>query len=425
MKHNTGQESRRKPSQGKPASRRSRGQGRRTPGQRQTAGGKKQRALTLACALLAMVMLALCAYIANWYVDRARIRGESERYRAMYNPAGCEETPGSYSYAEISPTPAPSVSPSPTPTAAATPVVSASPFPTPTATATPSPTPVLTLVVTATPEVTTSPAPTPTATRSPSPPPTAAASPVVSASPSPSPTPASSKIPDGDAPAEGAPDDAPGPLVYALPTAPPVQDSFADLLRYNPETVAYLEIDEDLSLPVVQRVNDNAYYLDHDFGGKTAREGTLFLDGINRLAPEDDCLIVYGHNMKNGTMFGGLDRFERVKYLCAHPLIHFDTIYEDRLYVPFAAFTASMNPSNRHYFEVRRFGLDEAGFDDFIRQMQSLSAWTAPVDVRCGDRVLLLVTCDYTNRQGRFILALRQLRPDEDEAGIRALFEGM
>ena len=213
--------------------------------------------------------------------------------------------------------------------------------------------------------------------------------------------------------------------MLALPTAPPVQDSFGDLVRYNPETVAYLEIDEELSLPVVQRVNDNDFYLSHDFGGAEAREGTLFLDGINRLVPEDDCLIVYGHNMKNGTMFGSLDHFERVKYVRAHPVIHFDTIYEDRLYAPFAAFTASMNPSDRHYFEVRRFGLDEAGLDAFIQEMQARSAWAAPIDVQCGDRLLLLVTCDYTNRQGRFILALRQLHPDEDEAGIRALFEGM
>ena len=213
--------------------------------------------------------------------------------------------------------------------------------------------------------------------------------------------------------------------VYALPTAPPVQQAFSQLIQYNPDTVGYLDIPGFLSLPVTQRENDNEYYLTHNFDGEKSREGCLFLDGVNRLTPEDDCLIVYGHNMKNGAMFGRLDSFAALNFMKMHPLARFDTIYENRLYVPFAAFTASMKPGDSHYFDVRQFVFDETRFELFTLKMISRSALKLPVDVRYGDKLLLLVTCDYTNREGRFILALRRLRPDEDEQSIRALFAGL
>lgn len=202
-------------------------------------------------------------------------------------------------------------------------------------------------------------------------------------------------------------------LVIALPTQPPVQSSFSDLLKLNPQTVGFLRIDGVVSLPVVQRENDNEFYLTHNFEQTESSEGALFLDGMNRLSPEDDCLIIYGHNMHNGTMFGELDHYDEVDFLKSHPLVHFDTLYENRTYVPIAAFPASMNPDSGSYFDVRQIAFDESSFELFVMRLKSRSSLEIPVDAFYGDRLLLLVTCDYTKDDGRFILALRQLRADE------------
>ena len=67
---------------------------------------------------------------------------------------------------------------------------------------------------------------------------------------------------------------------------------------------------------------------------------------------------------------------------------------------------------------------DETQFELFTLKMQARSVYDVPVDLRYGDRLLLLVTCDYTNPEGRFILALRQLRPDETEADAYAMAAG-
>lgn len=245
--------------------------------------------------------------------------------------------------------------------------------------------------------------------------------------PEPSPTPTPAVDANGQSVVVDEPIGTRGPetQVYALPTAPPVQAAFSQLVQYNPDTVGYLDIPGLLSLPVTQRENDNDYYLEHNFEGDESREGCLFLDGVNRLVPEDDCLIVYGHNMKNGAMFGRLDSYESAAFLKSHPLVRFDTLYENRLYVPFAAFTASMEPNDSQYFDVRQFVFDEAQFELFALKMQTRSAVRLPVDVRYGDKLLLLVTCDYTNREGRFILGLRQLRAGETEQGIQQLFNAM
>jgi len=202
-------------------------------------------------------------------------------------------------------------------------------------------------------------------------------------------------------------------LVFSLPTPPPVQASFTELIKLNAETIGFIRIDDLIELPVVQRENDNEFYLTHSFDRAEAAEGTLFLDGMNRLVPEDDCLIVYGHNMNNGTMFGLLDHYDESSFLKAHPLVQFDTIYENNTYVPFAVFPASMNPDSSGYFDVRQIAFSKEGFDLFVSRLKTRSVINIPVDAYYGDHLLLLVTCDYTKDDGRFIVALRRLRADE------------
>ena len=69
---------------------------------------------------------------------------------------------------------------------------------------------------------------------------------------------------------------------------------------------------------------------------------------------------------------------------------------------------------------MRQFIFDETTFELFTLKMQTRSIYDIPVDVRYGDNLLLLVTCDYTNTSGRFILCLRQLRDDESEDAMWA-----
>ncbi|MBE5773919.1 MAG: class B sortase [Clostridiales bacterium] len=362
----------------------------RLPGDLTGSNPRKRRnaLLTLIILILSIATVALAVYSAAWYFERSRIIADSQRYRAMYTPA------------TAAPTEVPTPEPTATPTVEPTPEPTATPTAAPTEAPTPLPTEETVVDVTLSPEeIPVTPEPMETLA------PVETLEPVATETPEPLPTPGENT------------------LVFALPTAPPVQDAFEELIALNPDTIGFLAIGEEIALPVVQRENDNDYYLDHNFDGDDAIEGALFLDGANRLVPEDDCLIVYGHNMKNGTMFGKLESYGDMSFLRDNAIVQFDTIYENRRYVPFAAFTASMNPGSRYYFDVRQFVFDEYSFGDFIKKMKTRSLVNIPVDVMWGDRVLMLVTCDYNNDSGRFILGLRQLRDGETEESMRAVVQ--
>ena len=214
----------------------------------------------------------------------------------------------------------------------------------------------------------------------------------------------------------------PGPdtIIYTAPTPPPSQESFADLLALNPETAGFLRLG-DIALPVVQRLNDNAFYLEHNFEGSESAAGCVFLDGVNRLYPPDPCLYVYGHNMKNGTMFGNLTEFCRLDSLKQNPIVRFDSIYRDGEYAPFACFALTADRSAPDYFELRSFVFTEESFVKYAAELKARSQIMIPIDVKYGDELLILVTCNYSINDGRFVLACRRLRDGETDNTIRAL----
>ena len=205
-------------------------------------------------------------------------------------------------------------------------------------------------------------------------------------------------------------------------TLPPMQESFAELYAQNPHVVGWLEMDPDIALPVVQW--DNSFYMDHDFDGNESVAGTLFVDSRNTLWPQDDHILIYGHNMKDGSMFGSLNNYRNVGYLRATTCIQFNTIYGDAQYVPFALFDASMTKDNPDYFRLIRLNFsEEQPFDAFLEDVQSRSLFNIPVDVNEDDQLLSLVTCSYSMDNGRFIIMCRKLREDETPEQMEALLQ--
>lgn len=90
--------------------------------------------------------------------------------------------------------------------------------------------------------------------------------------------------------------------------------NFEELKQINSDVVAWIAFDNiDISYPVVQR--DNSYYLSHTFEGKENVAGCIFMDEKNAPDFSDNHTILYGHNMKNGTMFGLLKNYKEQEFL--------------------------------------------------------------------------------------------------------------
>lgn len=201
-----------------------------------------------------------------------------------------------------------------------------------------------------------------------------------------------------------------------------VSSRFSALQRQNKDIIGWLRIDEMLDEPVVQR--DNSYYLRRDYRGYHNTNGAIFLDEGCSLKTRPYTLVLYGHNMKTGAMFGSLRNFENLTYYKNNPLISFDTAYEDGRYVIFSISTVSTKTSDRHFFSFAK--LNSASISlrkDAIDKLKQLSVFACPVDVRPDDQLLLLVTC-VDDPDDRRIIAARRLRPGEIELRIKEQVSG-
>lgn len=157
-----------------------------------------------------------------------------------------------------------------------------------------------------------------------------------------------------------------------------------------------------------------------DFYGNDNVAGTVFMDEDNSILPLDQNLILHGHNMKNGTMFGKLVRLMERSTLLSQPFFRFSTLYEEYAYVPYAVALTSVNPSNGNYFDFLRTRFDtDQELQHYVGTLKARSAVQLPVEVNRSDRLLTLVTCHGVDPDERLIISLRALRPGEDSALLR------
>lgn len=210
------------------------------------------------------------------------------------------------------------------------------------------------------------------------------------------------------------------------------QDGFLSLYAQNPDVVGWLKAGENVDYPVVKR--DNSFYMDHNFFGEVDRNGTLFINANNELDPRDDVLMIHGHNMKSGDMFGKLLSFRDEAYMRQYPIVSFQEVYGENEpnYVAVAAFDASMLEDNRTYFDITQIHFENdtpeattprqsASFQAYLDAIQERSYWKAPVGVTVDDHLLMLITCSYEQEDGRFVLVCRQLRENETPESVQAL----
>lgn len=221
--------------------------------------------------------------------------------------------------------------------------------------------------------------------------------------------------------ASAAPAPSSGPAPTLAPwQKPPVLPKYQRLLARNGDLAGWLTIERlyRVDLPIVQR--DQTYYLRRDFDGSPNMNGTAFLDSACRIWPRDDNLIIYAHNMKSGEMFGELHRLADAEYYMQAPMIWFDTIYEEGMYVPVAAVLCTMLPGPEHFpFYQLNFASPEA-FDAYIAQAKTLSKLDTPFTAVHGDELLTLVTCWDEANAYRFVLILRRVRSDENADALIA-----
>lgn len=203
-----------------------------------------------------------------------------------------------------------------------------------------------------------------------------------------------------------------------------------NLLDINKDVVGVIEIPgTDVFYPVLQADN-NEKYLDKNIKGEDAKAGAIFMDYRNNFdrtdnghptEPNSQNLIIYGHNMENGMMFGTLKQYRNnVHYYGEHPVIKLNSNYHCFTYKIFAFFIVDAEDTTDTYFDYwnkLNFN-DEQDFYYFVNEAKRRSIRLNSVDVRYGDELLTLSTCNGIfgeDAGGRLVVLARKLRDGEDE----------
>lgn len=195
---------------------------------------------------------------------------------------------------------------------------------------------------------------------------------------------------------------------------PEILPEYQEIYAENEDLVGWLEIDGTvINYPVLQSDSeeDSQFYLTHSFAKKKDKNGSLFMDYRNDFVDRDTNIIIYGHNMKSGAMFGTLKKYLEKGYLEKHPKIRFDTIYERGTYEVIGAFLSEVSYQDEYTFRYYNFlnANNESEFEAFCVNVMQLDALKKGIlDAKYGDQLLTLSTCSsYTDEGRMFIIAKR------------------
>lgn len=207
-----------------------------------------------------------------------------------------------------------------------------------------------------------------------------------------------------------------GTQTEEMPTESEIQEPLVMLEEYttlyqeNPELVGWLRIpDTEIDYPVMQSsMEEPDYYLRHDFAKNDDSNGTLFIDARNDYINRDTNIIIYGHNMKSGMMFGSLKKYLDAEYMNAHKTIEFHTLYEKNIYEVIAVGLSKVQYQDEQTFRYYNFlnADSEESFHEYLNNIIQLSVFGEEIDVSYGDELLTLSTCNSYTEDGRmFVLA--------------------
>lgn len=193
-----------------------------------------------------------------------------------------------------------------------------------------------------------------------------------------------------------------------------MDNPYAFAFSENEDLAAWLVVrDTVIDYPVMQTMEDEEYYLSHDFYGNPDKAGCLILDTDSSLedAYLTSNLIIHGHNMKIGTMFGSLDEYRNEEYFQGHRFIELYTKEELRQYEVLAVFRSQVYYASDDAFKYYNFfhAETEEEFRYFYDNIKELSFYDTGVTAQPGDCFLTLSTCAYHAEDGRFVVVAKEI----------------
>ncbi len=173
-----------------------------------------------------------------------------------------------------------------------------------------------------------------------------------------------------------------------------IGSQYTDIVNINADVIGYINIaDTNINYFVAQHRLNNDYYLDYTIEGKKAKAGAIFMDYRNRPYSEDLNTVLYGHNLRVGTMFTALHQYEKKEFAKEHLYITFSTLYEDMVWEVFATYLTEID-----FDYIQTSFRSEQDYAEYLATCKAKSVFKYSANPTVNDRILTLSTCDSRSR---------------------------
>ena len=191
-----------------------------------------------------------------------------------------------------------------------------------------------------------------------------------------------------------------------------VQQSNRNLYLENADMVGWIQIEgTGIDYPVMQTPADPNYYLKHDFEKHYTDYGCPFMQAdCDAFAPSDN-LIIYGHNMKDGSMFADLAKYRSKDFWQSHKTVWFDTALGSSAYEIFAVIHTTVQADAADAFPFYRFvnAASPEEYADYVSICQARALYDTGISAQYGDKLLTLSTCDNITDDGRLLVIAKRI----------------
>ena len=189
-----------------------------------------------------------------------------------------------------------------------------------------------------------------------------------------------------------------------------VLSDFAQLYTMNTDIVGWLSIPgTNISYPVMQTPDQPNYYLKRNFDKEYSPRGSLYAREVCDIFKPSDNITIYGHHMKDGSMFAELDHYLEKSFYEENSLIYFDTLTELHTYKIIAVFKTSATEGKGFPYHQFSDAANEAEFNSFVATCKNLSFYDTGETAQYGDKLITLSTCEYTLTDGRLVVVAKRI----------------
>jgi sortase B len=198
------------------------------------------------------------------------------------------------------------------------------------------------------------------------------------------------------------------PIQYDMEKA--ILSDYTELYLQNSDMVGWISVaDTNINYPVMQSKDEPNFYLKHGFDKSYSNYGCPYIQENCDVKSPSDNLIIYGHHMRNGTMFSDLTKYEDKSFWKSHKTVSFNALTDKQEYEVIAVFkTVAYNQEAFRYYDFVNADTAE-DFDSYIAKCKELALFDTGVSAEYGDKLITLSTCEYSRNNGRLVVVAKLL----------------